>query len=76
MDWLARKRVDFLFVQVDIYHKSTLRMEAAMAKAYNSNGHARTPFEVLPDLSADPVAMVDRLVVAATNSLKLASLNL
>ncbi len=72
MDWLSRKQIDFHLFHLD---DSTTKMEGVLAEAYNKTGKARSPLVVHPDLSANPMAMVDQLVVAATNSLRVASLS-
>jgi hypothetical protein len=65
----ARRQIDFYMFRLTIL---TAKMEGVMKAAYDGAGRARLPFTVLPDLKADPVALLECLVKAATTSLRTA----
>jgi hypothetical protein len=66
MKQLSRRQIDFHMFHLD---ESTTKMEGVLSAAYHSTGLARSPFVLHPDLKADPVALVNKLVAAATASL-------
>ena len=76
--WEKSFRARAPFITLALQHmfrldKKTLITEAKMKAAYDSTGKQRQAFATYPDMAADPVAMMERLVVAATTSLRVAT---